>query len=465
MPEKFFTLSTVTRRVEELLRPAINARFWIKAEISSGKERGGSFYCDLIETDDAGGVRAQMRCTIWGRELQRIRRRFGGAGLELALESGALVGIECRVQFHPRYGLSLSGLDMDPAVALGELELKRRRILESLTRDGLLERNRALPVPLLPVRIGLITSAASAAYRDLTETLLGSGFGIRVFLADTAVQGPETGAGVLRGLDALEALGGGRIVIARGGGSKTDLAWLDDEAIARRVAACSIPVWTGIGHETDTSVLDVVAGLACKTPTAVGEELVGRFESVEGFLRDARGRLRSLWSLRSELATDKLRHWRTGLSQGTRKLLDVRRADLRMLAEKLRGDVGERLQGSRERLMEARLGVRAMAQARVRATAASLVALRERLSPARVLTRLASEAALLAERSRGLRAADPATALTRGFSLTYTSSGRLVRSITDLETGQATLTRVADGQIEGEVRKIIEGEGNERDEL
>jgi exodeoxyribonuclease VII large subunit len=475
----FFSLSAVARRIEELLQPALTRSFWLKAEISSGRERRGAFYCDLVETDPSGEVVAQMRCAIWAQDLARIRASFRREGLDLQLDDGRSVGILVRVQYHPRYGLSLAGLDMDPSVALGELELRRRRILAALESDGLLGRNALRPVPLLPNRIALITSRSSAAYRDFSQTLLESAFGFRIYLADAVMQGPDTEAAVLASLAACERLPVDLIALVRGGGSRTDLAWLDSESIARRIAACRIPVWTGIGHETDTGVLDAVAGQACKTPTAVAEALVARFSEIDGRIARAARRLRSTWELRSSHERGWLVQTRVGLRQGTRKLLQLHRSELRRAASKARALLGARLARERTRIgasgavFRARVGetlrrerglIRVRSErlgrsfrAALRGARRELGALRQRLVPARVLARLEHERRALRAREQALRSADPHTALARGFSLTW-ASGALVRSVDDLGVGQATLTQLSDGFFEARVEKISEAD-------
>ncbi len=453
---RFFRLSEVTRRIEQLLEPALTRTFWLTAEISSGRERGGAFYCDLIESDAAGAVRAELRCTLWARDLARIRQKFARAGLELALANGTRIGLQCRVQYHPRYGLSLAGLDMDPAFALGELELRRRRILERLMREELLERNGAIAEPLLPNRIALITSQGSAAYRDFTTTLEASGFGFRIYCADARMQGEQCGDTILRALDAAERLRVDLVVIARGGGSKTDLAWLDNEALARRIADFPRPVWTGIGHETDSSVLDAVSGRAFVTPTAAAEELVARFANLETQLAEARARLSAVWSLRRRSEVRLLDHATTGLRQGARKLLETRRAELSSRSLSLRGKVSERLAAERSDLRESRTRVAVDARRLLERAQQALSYLRGRLDRRGPLRRLEEERRALAERERALRASDPQTALARGFALVYGAAGRLVRSVSELRAGQATLTRLADGEVESTVEKILE---------
>ena len=297
---RFFTLSDITNRVQAILQPHIGKLFWVKAEISSGKERGGSFYCDLVETDGNGKIIAQIRCTVWSRDLDTIKKLFRDQDLELKLDDGTVVGFQCSLQYSSQYGLSLKAVAADPIFALGELELRKKQIIDRLMKEGLFEINKRLPVPLLPQRIGLVASKDSAGYNDILKTFKTSSFGFKIYLADAIVQGNQAERSVLQALDALEKLHVDLVIIARGGGSKTDLSGLDNEAIARRIASYTIPVWTGIGHDIDTSVLDLVANQSFKTPTAVAEEIVARYIEMQRHLEEAKARFRSTWSYRLE---------------------------------------------------------------------------------------------------------------------------------------------------------------------
>ncbi|ABK97814.1 exodeoxyribonuclease VII large subunit [Pelobacter propionicus] len=343
MEKRFFPLSAITKRINELLEPAISKQFWVKAEISTGRERGGAFYCDLVETNAGGKIVAKIACTIWQSELATIRRAFKAKNMDLVLSNGTVVGFLCSLQFSPQYGLSLRVIDADPSIALGEMELKKRDIIERLQKEGMFETNKELSVPLLPLRLGLITSAGSAAYNDFIQTLTASGYGFKVFVADAMMQGDQTEKSVMRALDALARLEVDLVSIVRGGGSKTDLYFLDNEAIARRIAGFGKPVWTGIGHEIDTSVLDYVANRSFKTPTAAAEELVARFIQMRRQLDEATNTLQTVWTYRLKLDRDYLTRAMTGIRQGSRKLLDVTASFLREQAKELRLKVQERL--------------------------------------------------------------------------------------------------------------------------
>ena len=351
---KFFNLSDITARVQNILQPYIGKLFWVKAEISSGRERGGSFYCDLVESDESGKIIAQMRCTIWNRDLTNIRKKFTEYGLDLMIDDGTAVGFQCSLQFHPQFGLSLKAVNADPAIALGELELRKKEILDRLTKEGLLEPNKRLSVTMLPQRIGLITSKGSAACNDVLKTLSSSGFGFKVLLADSTVQGGKTEESVLAALNVLEKTNIDLLIIARGGGSKTDLFYLDNERIARRIAGYKYPVWTGIGHETDISILDHVANLYFKTPTAVAEDIVARFVEMKRHLEEAENRFRSTWAYRFDADRIWLDDAETGILQGTRKLLDSTKSYLLGYATTLSSRVQNRLTGEKSKIAVSR---------------------------------------------------------------------------------------------------------------
>jgi exodeoxyribonuclease VII large subunit len=344
---RFFTLSQITARIAEIFAPHLGRTFWVRGEISSGRERGGSFYFDLVETGAGGLVTAKVACTLWSRDLALIRRKFEGAGLTLKLDDGTEVGLLCSLQYDPRYGLSFKAQDADPAFALGELELRRRAILLRLEKEGLFEPNKRLAVPQLPQRIGVITSRSSAAFSDFIKTLTVPAFGFRILVADALMQGAQTEGSILRALDALERLGPDLVVVIRGGGSRTELAALDSEAVARRIAACRIPVWTGIGHETDESVLDFVANRRHKTPTAVAEAILDRFIETARHLETARARFGTTWSYRLQMEQRRLERDRTGVRQGTRKLIDVSLAQLEQRRQALNQIVQRRLAAER----------------------------------------------------------------------------------------------------------------------
>ncbi|MDB2685929.1 exodeoxyribonuclease VII large subunit [Mariniblastus sp.] len=350
----FHSLSAITGRIEAILKPATEKTFWVRAEISGGRSKNEHFYCNLVEINSSGHQVANIRCTIWRTQLNAIRAKFKKAGLELELENGTLVGLNCNLTYSKVYGLAINVLDADPAFALGILELRRRELLQKLEKEKLFEPNKKVPVPLLPQRIGLITSDQSAASSDFLKTIKSSNHGFTILLADSTMQGEKTENSICRSFDRLVCLKPDLIVIVRGGGSKTDLSHLDNEAIARRIAKSNIPVWTGIGHEIDESVLDFVANQQFKTPTAVAVAIVERFDKIKVKTIEAAQRIQSTWSFRVSNWLDSLARWKNGLRQGTRKMLQLTKADFRTQASQLKLLVANRVSTSREHLLQAK---------------------------------------------------------------------------------------------------------------
>ena len=496
----FYSLSKVISRIDQLLRPAMEKTFWVKAELSSCKFKGENFYCDLAESDGQGSLLAQVRCTIWASELRRIRQKFVEQGLELRLDEGSLVGILCRVQFHPVYGLALRGLDMDPAFVVGELELKKRALMERLQKEGLHLTNGRQVLHRLPVRIGLVTSEGTAAFYDFTKTLFASPFGFRVQLASASMQGELTEKSVLKSLAILSKLPLDLVVICRGGGSKIDLSWLDNELIARAVAHYPIPVWTGIGHEIDTSVLDVVAARHFKTPTALAEELVGRFESFAQFTSQARHNLKSAWNFRLDSEQKWIKEVCKGIRLGTRKLIDVHRSHLREDIEGLNGRVQKRLgrerQAGAQRRQHLLMGPKAIIEQQrtqglhrkenlrqrchqfCRRQSQLLQVGRQRIKKEVLLRRVTQEQEQLRQkatrllkgpiwarldgeqqmnlrRRQMLRSADPERNLQRGYAIVQSQDGRSLLNAQEVKKGDRLHIKLGQGQLLGRVEEVL----------
>ena len=465
----FFNLSAITKRIQVILQPHIGKQFWVKAEISSGRERGGSFYCDLVETDETGKIVAKMNCSIWSSDLSRIRKQFKGHDLDLQLDNGTVVGFQCSLQYSPQYGLSLKVVDADPAFALGELELKKREILDRLKKEGLLEPNKQFFVPMLPQKIGLITSKGSAAYNDFLKTLTSSIFGFKIYIADAMVQGKQSEQSILFALNTLEKLDVEIVIIIRGGGSKSDLYYLDNEAIARRIASYKIPVWTGIGHEIDISILDHVSNRSFKTPTAVAEEILARFVEMKRHLEESKNRFQSTWSYRFDMDKKAINDAKTGIKQGTRKLLDNIKRDLKNSANLLSKKVTERLKNEQtkisvskkvittlplllakkmqDRLLVKMASYRTICTRQISDKRKNLLIIRRRFHPERYFQRIDQERAHIHVKYSIIKAADPKTSLKRGFSLAYKTDGTLVKSINQLSLEEILKTEVSDGLV------------------
>jgi exodeoxyribonuclease VII large subunit len=404
----------------------------------------GHVYLELVEKGDHDEIVGKVDAVIWKTDALRIERLLAGSSLRLA--DG--IQIRCRgsLDFYPPAGrVQLALREVDPAFALGLLEQRRRETLAALAAAGLLERQRGLALPDLPLTIGLVTSQGSAAYHDFLSGLAESGYGFRVFFVHAAVQGREAEREVVSALALLAGLAIDCAVLIRGGGSKTDLAAFDSRAIAEAVARAPFPVLTGLGHEIDRAIADLVAHTALKTPTKAAELLVEQVARCEAELTDLRRGLvrEALEPLRSarealgraergaRLAKIRLRVQAGRLAEHARSLARLGRSNFRQ-AGRLRLEIRDRLrQAAPLALTHAEeerhlVGARGAAAARAR-----LREVRARLSG---LERLCSQLA-------------PERTLERGFSLTRDAAGRIVRHSSQVAAGDLLTTSLAQGSL------------------
>lgn len=284
--------------LNEMAREALNSCFagevWVVGEIHGLKvhAKSGHVYFDLVEKASSGSDQyiAKVSCAFFKGSLVSWQRSLAPLGLKrFELTTGIEVKLKARVDLfvkEGRYQLIVS--EIDPTYTLGAIARQRARTIEELKAKGLLEKNKALAFVMPPLNIGLITSRGSAAYQDFTSIIQKSGYAFRVTLFDAHMQGENTVREVSRGIRALEQDPGvDTIVIIRGGGARTDLFCFDDLAICTAVAECTKPVMTGIGHEIDLSVADMVAHTHFVTPTDVARFFVSQADAIWGFLEDA----------------------------------------------------------------------------------------------------------------------------------------------------------------------------------
>ncbi|HEX6310304.1 MAG TPA: exodeoxyribonuclease VII large subunit, partial [Acidimicrobiia bacterium] len=270
-----FTVTEINTVIRDALRAAIPREVWVQGEVQGLKTSGlGHSYFQLVEKVGRGErVLSRLDVALFRGERPAVNAALRDAGLKLADDIG--VRIRGRVDFYPPNGrLQLVMTGIDPVFTVGGMAANRERLLKALAAEGLLRANAALPMPAVPLRVGLVTSHDSAAYHDFVHELEVSRYAWQVCLADVRVQGSGAPKRLVWALRALARQRVDVVVIVRGGGSRSDLAPFDAEAVARTIAEMPVPVLTGIGHEVDRSVADEVAHTACKTPTACAQELV-----------------------------------------------------------------------------------------------------------------------------------------------------------------------------------------------
>ena len=282
---KTYSLSELTSFIRRVFALNLPEAVWVTAELGQVNESRGHYWLTLVEKGEQDAIAAQLEGVIWASQLQLLQRNYGIKLLRDLLQDGMSIKLKVTTSFHPRYGLKVVVEDVDPSFTIGELERKRKAVLEQLAKEGLLQKNASLPFPVLPQRLAVISSETAAGLADFRQQLAQNPYGyqFRVRLFSAAMQGGNTSSEILTRLRQISSQGDSfdAVVIIRGGGGRTDLAAFDEASLCRAVAAYPLPVIVGIGHETDESVLDQVAARSLKTPTATATFLIEQLVAAE----------------------------------------------------------------------------------------------------------------------------------------------------------------------------------------
>ncbi len=452
-PEGALTVSQLNYLAKTALNRAFPDPVWLVGEVNRLRESArGHVYLELVEKLPEGeGVAARVAGILYQEDYLPIRDKLiqaGGLVLSNDLEVRVLVQVDL---YPPRGSYQVRILDIDPYFTLGKLAARREEILARLAEEGLLERNRLLPWPRLPLRIALVTSWESNAFHDFTGVLAKSGYAFRVDVFDARVQGRSLEGDVLRALAYFEenAREYDVLVLVRGGGSASDLAWFDNLAVARAAARHPLKILVGIGHTLDRTVLDEVAHSA-RTPTEAGEILVEKVRSevldlertalaVPGtaleILERERGLLPEVASRARRALKVRLAGEREILRQGARR---AGKGTLLLLALEKRS-----LASAAPRLVR-------LARNRLAAPAGEVRLLGRRILREAGRRVLREEEALKGEEKR-LSFLDPARILERGYALVRDSLGKVVKSVRQVRPGDSLEVEVADGRFAVEV--------------
>ncbi|MBO5806055.1 MAG: exodeoxyribonuclease VII large subunit [Tidjanibacter sp.] len=284
--EKHISLSELLSQVKHSLAEQFPLGVWICAEIGEIKTNrySGHCYLELIEKGEKEGApKAKASAAIWRNQWSAIESYFRSA-TGTSLEAGMRVLIKVSLSFHEAYGLTLVVSDIDPTYTLGESEQRKRETIAALEADGVIGLNKQLPFPAVAQRIAVVSSATAAGLQDFRRHLLESPFDIRTELFEAIVQGSGAEDSIIAALEQIAQREEefDLVALLRGGGSQSDLECFNSYALSSHIAQFPLPVVTGIGHDKDTSVADLVAARSLKTPTAVADMLVAMAEEFMG---------------------------------------------------------------------------------------------------------------------------------------------------------------------------------------
>ncbi len=457
MNDYTYSVAELGREVGRVVDAAFPTEVWVRGEIRNlSRSPAEHVYFDLVDPERGDAV---LPVVLLRANRAAVNRHLvrSGAG---RMVDGTEVRVGGFVAFYPaRAVVQLRMTRIDAEYTLGRLAAARDELLRRLAAEGLLGRNASLPLPALPLRVGLVTSSGSAAAADFLGELETSGYGFTVMLADTRVQGPDAAASLVAALEEVARRGADVVALVRGGGSRTDLAAFDGEPLARAIAACPVPVVTGVGHEVDDTVADRVAHAFYKTPTACAAALVG---AVAGFVE----RSERAWAGIADLAGRRLRRDHDHAAAVAARVARAGRnglwsagAGLGVAADRLGRAARATVQTGARRIDGLAGRLASEAAAACRAQAAAVAGHQARLG--RTAPRLVrdAEASVTAAANR-VRALDPALVLARGWSVTRDRAGRVVRSAADLVPGDELVTTFSDGAATSRVTEVRTGAGS-----
>lgn len=408
--EQRYTLSVLNAMVREAIEIELPDEYWVEAELSECRERSGHCYMELTEKDEHTNTpiaRASAKC--WRQTWQLVQPAFERATGQ-PLRAGMKVLLKVYAQFHEAYGFSWIVTDIDPNYTLGDMARKRQEIIRQLKGEGVFDLQRELRIPLFAQRIAVISAAGAAGYGDFVRQLEDNGYGLQfsVTLFPAVMQGERVEQSVISALNAIyERVEDFDVVcILRGGGATADLSGFDTLALAENVAQYPIPVITGIGHERDESILDMISHTRVKTPTAAAAFLIDHLKLV---------------------------------------LERVGQAE-----ERVNRYVNERIRYQQQRIEQLRtlipaLALRKISEARYR------IELLENRMPVAIERRFVNQRHLLERLELQLQGFDSQLLLSRGYSITL-YHGKAVKDPSKLKAGDEIETRVEKGTIRSVVK-------------
>lgn len=413
--EEPFTLYSLNNMVRQAVSEGLPSRYWVTGELNEVREASnGHCYIELVQRDEVTQeLVAKARGTIWSRIYSLLRPYF----LEQTGEpfaAGLKVLLQVSVGFHELYGYTLDVCDIEPAYTVGDMARQRMLVIKRLTDEGVIDLNKELPFPLLPQRVAVISSATAAGYGDFCDQLASNRYGFVFYphLFQSPMQGSGVEQGVISALDRIAADIDmwDVVVIIRGGGATSELSCFDTYDLANNCAQFPLPIITGIGHQRDESVLDMVAHTRAKTPTAAAELLIHAMLEQETCMTNMM----------------------QGVVQGVQLRMDAEQQRLQGLLGRLPMATALYLQGEKMRLQTSLQTVFSSAQMLIKEQ-------QHRLDVC----------------NAALEAASPERILSLGYSITRVN-GRVVRSIDDVVPGDELTTEVAGGEFTSTVKDKID---------
>lgn len=432
MQKRAYTLKELNAMVRDAIETELPDEYWVQAELAECRESRGHCYMELIEKDELNNTpiaRSSAKCwkSTWNVVRPYFERETGQR-----LHAGMKVLLKVYAQFHEAFGFSWIVTDIDPTYTLGDMARRRQEIIAHLKAQGVFDLNRELYMPLFPQRIAVISSATAAGYGDFCNQLADNpyGFYFSTQLFEATMQGEATEQSIIQALNRiyLSVNSFDVVVIIRGGGATSDLSCFDSLPLAENVANFPLPVITGIGHDRDESIIDMVAHTNVKTPTAAAALLISYLKDVLDAINQAEATITR--RVRSQLEMEKLRLNRiTSILPRLFPTIKARQETrLDALYNRISSHVGQTLLTCNARL----------------------ITLEQKL-PLVAVQRISTEKHRLAIMEEKSKLLDPTLLLSRGYSITL-KDGKAIRDPKSLTSGDEIVTRLEKGTIKSIIK-------------
>ena len=444
-----YSLSDVAMSIHKMIERTYTRPYYIKAEILKLNyyPYSGHCYPELVERE-GNTIKTEMRAVIWSTHFQDINRRFQQITGEPLKENIRILCL-ATIQFSPKHGLALHIEDIEPTYTLGEMVKNRQEVIARLKKEGLFDKNRSLPMPLLPKRVAVISVETSKGYSDFMQTLQQNEYGYRfkTELFPSILQGDKAITGIMGRLGEIAQRQDDFdvVVIVRGGGGDVGMSCYDDYELTRNVATFPMPVLTGIGHSTNLTVTDMVAHANFITPTDVAFSLLAAFRHFDEQLEDAMSRIvQRVQQQISDSRQDMLKV-ETTLQYKLPKVLDLHRNILADTYKDLVFKSKELMMNQHFKLKEIMREVTKSTQIQVQHSRQLLTTMEERLPrECRALLKRRTHDFTAVEEK--LQLLSPENVLKRGYSITL-KNGKAVTNAADLQAGDKLVTRFYQGEI------------------
>jgi len=453
--EPYVSLSLLNQLIKEVVQGNFMDEVWLVAEISDVKTAtSGHCYMELIEKKNQKVV-ARIKANIWSFQYQRIAQGFY-ASTGKNLEQGMKILLLASVGFHELYGMSLVVKNIDPTFTLGELAKNKKEIIERLTKEELLELNKKHELELVPKRIAVISSETAAGYEDFMNQLTSNekSYVFETTLFGASMQGDLVEVEVLKALEQISKSINqyDAVVIIRGGGASLDLTSFDNYKIAKRIAQFSIPVVVGIGHERDSTVIDLVAHTSLKTPTAVASFLIKQFEEFEAYTQELSESL--VYVVKEKLAKEKQKttSYRSNFAYLCQSYLSLKREEQVEIGTGVKHGSQQFLTRKKQVVVQHKNSVNSLFKYATVGERQNLVVLKNKLTLS-VRNLVSKNKSLLDNQKRAIKILDPVNVLNRGYAMVLNSKSEYIKSKSQVQVDDELSLVMKDGSVKIKVKE------------